>query len=120
MQGIGTATTALSRTSDSSDKRASCCLTDRRRLQPSRTVRRTPRRTSSSGTECQLLHTTVAIRPRDQLSVCRIQRVTISAAGQACCVFRKSVTGVFGIVTDGFGNVTGHFGDVTDGLSTVS
>ena len=35
------------------------------------------------------------------------------------CVFRKSVTGVFGIVTDGFGNVTGHFGDVTDGLSSV-
>jgi len=30
-------------------------------------------------------------------------------------VFRKSVTGVFGIVTGGFGNVTGHFGDVTDG-----
>jgi hypothetical protein len=23
------------------------------------------------------------------------------------------VTGVFGIVTDGFGNVTGHFGDMT-------
>ena len=36
------------------------------------------------------------------------------------CVFRKSVTGVFGIVTDDFGNVTGHFGDVTDGLSSVS
>jgi hypothetical protein len=36
------------------------------------------------------------------------------------CVFRKSVTGVFGIVTDGFGNVTGHFGDVTDGPSSVS
>ena len=35
-------------------------------------------------------------------------------------VFRKSVTGVFGIVTDGFGNVTGHFGDVTDGPSSVS
>ena len=30
------------------------------------------------------------------------------------CVFRKSVTGVFGIVTDDFGNATGHFGDVTD------
>ena len=35
-------------------------------------------------------------------------------------VFRKSVTGVFGIVTDGFGNVTGHFGDVIDGPSAVS
>ena len=35
------------------------------------------------------------------------------------CVFRKTVTGVFGIVTDGFGNVTGHFGDVTDGPSSV-
>ncbi|WP_292453420.1 hypothetical protein [Methylibium sp.] len=35
-------------------------------------------------------------------------------------VFRKSVTGVFGIVTDGFGNVTGHFGDVTDDPSLVS
>jgi hypothetical protein len=35
------------------------------------------------------------------------------------CVFRKSVTGVFGIVTGGFGNVTGHFGDVTDGPSAV-
>ena len=30
-------------------------------------------------------------------------------------VFRKSVTGDFGIVTGGFGNVTGHFGDVTAG-----
>jgi len=36
------------------------------------------------------------------------------------CVFRKSVTGVFGIVTDDFGNVTGHFGDVTEGLSSAS
>ena len=36
------------------------------------------------------------------------------------CVFRKSVTGVFGIVTDGFGNVTGHFGDVTDVPSLIS
>ena len=34
-------------------------------------------------------------------------------------VFRKSVTGVFGDVTDGFGNVTGQFGDVTDGPSSV-
>ena len=34
-------------------------------------------------------------------------------------VFRKSVTGDFGIVTGGFGNVTGHFGDVTDGPSAV-
>ena len=39
--------------------------------------------------------------------------------GQPDCVFRKSVTGVFGIVTGGFGNVTGHFGDVTDGLSSI-
>jgi hypothetical protein len=30
------------------------------------------------------------------------------------CVFRKSVTGHFGIVTGDFGNVTGDFGDVTD------
>jgi hypothetical protein len=35
-------------------------------------------------------------------------------------VFRKNVTGVFGIVTDGFGNVTGHFGDVTAGPSLAS
>ncbi len=35
-------------------------------------------------------------------------------------VFRKSVTGDFGIVTGGFGNVTGHFGDVTGGPSSVS
>jgi len=35
------------------------------------------------------------------------------------CVFRKSVTGHFGIVTGDFGNVTGHFGDVTDGPSAV-
>jgi hypothetical protein len=38
----------------------------------------------------------------------------------ANCVFRKSVTGVFGIVTGGFGNVTGHFGDVTAGPSLAS
>ena len=31
------------------------------------------------------------------------------------CVFRKSVTGRFGIVTAEFGSVTGYFGDVTDG-----
>jgi hypothetical protein len=36
------------------------------------------------------------------------------------CVFRKSVTGDFGIVTDDFGNVTGDFGAVTEGLSGVS
>jgi len=33
-------------------------------------------------------------------------------------VFRKSVTGDFGIVTGGFGNVTGHFGDVTEESSS--
>ena len=33
----------------------------------------------------------------------------------AHCVFRKSVTDRFGIVTAEFGNVTEHFGDVTDG-----
>ena len=38
----------------------------------------------------------------------------------AKCVFRKSVTGDFGIVTDDFGNVTGDFGAVTDGHSGVS
>ena len=37
-----------------------------------------------------------------------------SSAAKRWCVFRKSVTGVFGIVTDDFGNATGHFGDVTD------
>ena len=35
-------------------------------------------------------------------------------------IARKSVTGVFGIVTDGFGNVTGHFGDVTEGSFSAS
>jgi hypothetical protein len=35
------------------------------------------------------------------------------------CVFRRSVTGHFGIVTGDFGNVTGHFGDVTDGPSAI-
>ena len=32
------------------------------------------------------------------------------------CVFRKSVTDRFGIVTAEFGNVTGDFGNVTDGV----
>lgn len=32
-----------------------------------------------------------------------------------CCVFRRSVTDRFGIVTAEFGSVTDHFGDVTDG-----
>lgn len=36
------------------------------------------------------------------------------------CVFRKSVTARFGIVTDEFGNVTGDFGDVTEGRQTVA
>ena len=40
--------------------------------------------------------------------------------GYSRCVFRKSVTGVFGIVTDDFGNVTGHFGEVTNGPSLIS
>ncbi len=31
------------------------------------------------------------------------------------CVFRRSVTDRFGIVTAEFGSVTEHFGDVTDG-----
>ena len=31
------------------------------------------------------------------------------------CVFRRSVTDGFGIVTAEFGSVTDHFGDVTDG-----
>ena len=39
---------------------------------------------------------------------------------QRYCVFRESVTGVFGNVTGGFWNVTGHFGDVTDGPTRVS
>ena len=56
------------------------------------------------------------------------------ASAKAWCVFRKSVTGVFGIVTGVFGivtgvfgivtgvfgNVTGHFGDVTGGPTSVS
>jgi hypothetical protein len=31
------------------------------------------------------------------------------------CVFRRSVTDRFGIVTAEFGSVTEHFGDVSDG-----
>ena len=34
---------------------------------------------------------------------------------QVCCVFRRSVTDRFGIVTAEFGSVTDHFGDVTGG-----
>jgi putative transposase len=34
------------------------------------------------------------------------------------CVFRRSVTGGFGIVTDDFGNVTGNSGDVTEEVSS--
>jgi hypothetical protein len=41
------------------------------------------------------------------------------SASPRWCVFRKSVTGHFGIVTGDFGNVTGHFGDVTDRLPAV-
>jgi hypothetical protein len=33
------------------------------------------------------------------------------------CVFRKSVTGRFGIVTTDFGNVTGDSGIVTEEIS---
>ena len=40
-------------------------------------------------------------------------QVRATARAAVHCVFRKSVTGVFGIVTDDFGNATGHFGDVT-------
>jgi hypothetical protein len=36
--------------------------------------------------------------------------------GEPRCVFRKSVTGRFGIVTAEFGSVTERFGDVTDGV----
>lgn len=35
-------------------------------------------------------------------------------AAALSCVFRRSVTDRFGIVTAEFGNVTDHFGDVTD------
>jgi hypothetical protein len=34
---------------------------------------------------------------------------------RTACVFRRSVTDRFGIVTAEFGIVTAHFGDVTDG-----
>jgi hypothetical protein len=34
------------------------------------------------------------------------------------CVFRRSVTGGFGIVTGDFGNVTGNSGDVTEEVSS--
>jgi hypothetical protein len=40
---------------------------------------------------------------------------TLSISRADWCVFRKSVTGRFGIVTAEFGNVTERFGDVTDG-----
>ena len=46
-------------------------------------------------------------------------RVTLlrpALAWVGACVFRKSVTGRFGIVTAEFGNVTDDFGDVTDGI----
>ena len=44
----------------------------------------------------------------------------VFGGGQSRVAFRKSVTGVFGIVTDGFGNVTGHFGDVAKGSASHS
>ena len=37
--------------------------------------------------------------------------------GTAIWLFRRNVTGDFGIATDDFGTVTGHFGDVTEGLA---
>ena len=40
----------------------------------------------------------------------------VAGTGLGRCVFRKSVTGRFGIVTAEFGNVTERFGDVTDGV----
>ena len=45
------------------------------------------------------------------------QAATVHAdlAKRLLCVFRKSVTDRFGIVTADFGNVTDHFGDVTEG-----
>jgi len=41
---------------------------------------------------------------------------SISTSNKALlrCVFRRSVTDRFGIVTAEFGSVTDHFGDVTD------
>jgi len=71
----------------------------------------------------------VAISARAGLAVVAGQDIQLAAgegivlaSGQDShwCVFRKSVTGDFGIVTDDFGNVTGHFGDVTDWSSSVS
>jgi Arm DNA-binding domain len=41
--------------------------------------------------------------------------VGLAQARVAHCVFRRSVTDRFGIVTAEFGNVTDHFGDVTEG-----
>ena len=38
------------------------------------------------------------------------------SGGPSWCVFRKSVTGGFGIVTSDFGNVTGGFGAVSEGF----
>jgi hypothetical protein len=49
-----------------------------------------------------------------------LYRLRIKPAFGHKWVFRKSVTGDFGIVTGGFGNVTGHFGDVTAGPSWVT
>ena len=42
------------------------------------------------------------------------------AAELTWCVFRKSVTGLFGSVTAEFGNVTDDFGDVTDGALVLA
>ena len=39
----------------------------------------------------------------------------VQAGSDDGCVFRRSVTDRFGIVTAEFGSVTEHFGDVTDG-----
>jgi hypothetical protein len=44
----------------------------------------------------------------------QIERMAL--VGRLPCVFRRSVTDRFGIVTADFGSVTDHFGDVTDGL----
>ena len=78
-----------------------------------------------------------AVRPKASLSRCESWRWRGCASGfmaatvqrkqfpllchcvRRICVFRKSVTGVFGIVTDGFGNVTGDFGDVTEASSSA-
>jgi hypothetical protein len=50
--------------------------------------------------------------PRSRERTCNARS---SECGPTKCVFRKSVTDRFGIVTAEFGNVTEHFGDVTDG-----